>query len=309
MNSLEIKLKESNLETLWVVIYYYVDEFYQQVKQLVNRPGPRPQLSDSEVLTICIVGQMMSDSESAWYRYVRKNHSNEFPNLIERSRYHRRCKDLSQLQEIIRQMLVDRLGANQQRWHIMDSVPIPVCIYARASRNMRFCEEFAVDNSSLYGYCASKKESIYGFKLHLMVSSEGIPVHFVLAPAAPHDVSLAPEVLESYRQGITIGFDKGYVGLHKKLLRLEDYNLIVQQRNNQKEQLSKEEKSFLRQFRSIVETTNSLLSEQFNLQYTRAKSKRGLIHRVTAKIMSLTFAIFLNFLMGEPLLHVKQLIF
>ena len=73
MEKLEIKLKESNLETLWVVIYYYVDELYQQVKHLVKRPGSRPKLSDSEVLTICIVGQMMSNSESAWYRYVRKS--------------------------------------------------------------------------------------------------------------------------------------------------------------------------------------------------------------------------------------------
>ena len=129
--------------------------------------------------------------------------------------------------EVMRQVLVSWMGMDNEDWHLMDSMPLPVCLRARAGRNMRFCEEFRVDNGLLYGYCASKKLKIYGFKLHLMVTRQGIPVHYVLAPAAHHDVAVAPDIIETYRKNIGIGFDKGYIGLAKRLQRPENFKLVI----------------------------------------------------------------------------------
>lgn len=309
-NALEINLKESDLETFFTVCFYYLDEIYQPIKFLVQRPGPIPSFADIEVITLNVIGQMITDSEKAWHRFVRKNYLHLFPQLISRSRYHRRSKNLQQLTEVMRQILVKTLGMDAKEWHLMDSMPLQVCVRARASRNMRFCEEFEVDNKLLYGYCASKDIKIYGFKLHLIVTLQGIPVHYVVAPAAHHDVEVAPDLVETYQQGIGIGTDKGYIGLAKKLRNPENFRLIIPPRDNQKENpLSKEEKWFLKKYRKVVETTNSLLCEQFNMQYTRAKSRWGLQNRVIAKLTGLTFAAYLNFLAGEPLLHVKELIF
>jgi len=307
--TLEIKLKDSDLETFLTVCFYYLDEIYQPIKHLVSRRGPIPEFSDIEIITLNVVGQMFTDSEKAWHRYVRKNYLHLFPKLISRCRYHRRSKNLQQLTEVMRQHLVHHLGVHLEDWHLMDSMPLPVCIRARASRNMRFCEEFQVDNKFLYGFCASKNIKIYGFKLHLIVTKQGIPVHYVLAPAAHHDVEVAPDLVQTYRQSITIGSDKGYVGLEKKLQHPENLNLIIPPRGNQENKLTKEEKCFLAKYRKIVETTNSLLTEQFNIQYSRAKSKWGLTNRIIAKLTALTFSAFLNFLMDEPLLHIKELIF
>lgn len=273
-NTLEINLKESNLETFFTVCFYYLDEIYQPIKYLVSRPGTKPNFTDIEVITLNVVGQMISDSEKAWHRFVRKNYLHLFPQLISRSRYHRRSKNLQQLTEIMRQILVKAIGMDKKEWHLMDSMPLQVCVRARASRNLRFCEEFEVDNRLLYGYCASKDMKIYGFKLHLIVTLQGIPVHYVVAPAAHHDVAVAPDLVETYQQGIGIGTDKGYIGLAKKLKNPENFRLIIPPRDNQKgNQLNKEEKSFLKKYRKVVETTNSLLCEQFNMQYTRAKSR------------------------------------
>ena len=196
-----------------------------------------------------------------------------------------------------------------QKWHIMDSLPVPVCIYARASRNKQFASNFGVDNYHLYGHCAAKKEDIYGFKLHLIVTTQGIPAHYVLAPAAHHDVNIAPELIESYRKNILTMGDKGYVGLKEKLTCPEDYQLIIQKRENQREQNTPTEKKFLGVFRKTIETTNSLLAGQFNIQFTRAKSAWGLQNRIIAKLIALTFAIYLNFMAKLPLLQVKNLIF
>jgi len=308
-NALEIKLKEADMETLILVCFFFVDEIYQQIQHLVVRSGPKPEFSDSEVITLKLVEQMVTDSEKAWHRFVQKNYLSLFPKLISRSRYHRRSKDLQQLTEVIRQILVNQMGMNTEIWHLADSMPVPVCVYARASRNSRFCEEFQIENRSLYGYCASKQEKVYGFKLHLMVTVQGIPVHYVLAPASFHDVDVAPDLLETYRQNIGLGTDKGYIGLEKRLQNPQAYELIIPPRKNQENKLDKAQKWFLAKYRKIVETTNGLLAGQFNIQFTRAKSKRGLQTRIVAKLTALTLAVYLNFLMNEPLLHIKELVF
>lgn len=69
--------------------------------------------------------------------------------------------------------------------------------------------------------------------MHLIINPhQCIPVQYVLAPASHHDVSVAPELLESFRTRISVGTDKGYVGLHKKLQRPQDIHLIVKPRDN-----------------------------------------------------------------------------
>ncbi len=92
---------------------------------------------------------MFTDSEKAWHRFVKKNYLPLFPELISCSRYHRRSKNLQQLTEVMRQILVESFGMYLEGWHLMDSMPLPVCARARAGRNMRFCEEFEVDNKLL----------------------------------------------------------------------------------------------------------------------------------------------------------------
>lgn len=96
-------LKDLNLPDFLTVSYFVIDELYKQIEYLASRPGPVPTFSDSEVICLNLVGQMVCDSEKAWHRMVKKNYLRLFPKLLERSRYHRRCKDLQQITEIIRQ--------------------------------------------------------------------------------------------------------------------------------------------------------------------------------------------------------------
>jgi hypothetical protein len=307
--SVKDNYKNLNLEDFITVVYCLVDNLYHQISYNLSRPGDKPQFSDSEVITLNLIGQMVSDSENGWYRFVKKNYLHLFPQLLERSRYHRRCKDSQQMTEFIRKIMINLMGLDRHEFHLMDSIPVPVCVYARASRNMRFSEDFGIDNSDLYGYCASKEEKIYGFKLHVLETVQGVPVHYVLAPASEHDVVLAPELVESYRPQIVIGGDKGYVGLDKRLTHSSDFKLIIAKRRNQKEQNTVEEKFFLKKFRRIIETSYSQLAGQFNLQFTRGRSKWGLQNRIIAKLTAFTMAIYINFLAEEPGLEVKGLVF
>ena len=208
----------------------------------------------------------------------------------------------------MRHMLLCELGITRQIWYIMDSMPLPVCGYSRAGRQHNLATGFGITHQQMYGYCAAKAEAFYGFRLHLMVTTDGVIAHFVVAPAGHHDVTIAPELLESYRQQIIVGADKGYVGLTKRLEMATDYQLVIQQRDNQLPNTA-EEKLFLARFRKIIETTNAQLSEQFQMQYCRAKSAWGLMNRVVNKLTAHTLAVFLNALAERPLLSIKSLIF
>jgi len=148
-----------------------------------------------------------------------------------------------------------------------------------------------------------------GFKLHLLVTLEGIPVTFVLAPARPHDVTLVKDVLDGFYY-LIVGGDKGYVGqeLADELLEKQGIKLVSKRRKNQKIQNSPEEKYFLGKCRKMIETVNSILTEQFHLAKHRTRTLWGLISRIISKMTSLTFAIFLNRLFGEPLLQVKHIV-
>jgi hypothetical protein len=308
IESLKDTLENGTLEDMLTVSFFYVDEFYQKVAYLVERPGPKPAFSDSEVITLTLINHMVTDSETAFYDFVKRNYKRLFPQLIERSRWHRRSKSLFKLTNLIRQMLLVHLGVDRHMWYIMDSMPIPVCGYTRAGRQHNLAAEFAITHAQMYGHCAAKKEDFYGFRLHLMVTTEGIPAHFVVAAASHHDVVIGPELLETYRQQIVVGADKGYVGLGKRLDDSPDYHLVIQRRDNQLPNTA-EEQLFLATYRKVVETTNSQLSEQFHMQYSRAKSAWGLMSRVLHKLTAHTFAIFLNHLAGRPLLSIKSLIF
>ncbi|WP_412034779.1 transposase [Tissierella pigra] len=59
---------------------------------------------------------------------------------------------------------------------IVDSIPSHVCKFDITP----FHKYFKVD--ATYGYCTSKKETYYGFKLHTLTTVDGYVIDFVLTP-------------------------------------------------------------------------------------------------------------------------------
>src|SRR5712692_4316888 len=95
-DTIKVDVNQANLEMVFTITYTLTDDVYKEIvpPAVENRPGPEPHLSDSEVITISLVGEMVLDSETAWVHFVQKNYRPLFPQLNERSRFHRRNKDL-----------------------------------------------------------------------------------------------------------------------------------------------------------------------------------------------------------------------
>ena len=65
--------------------------------------------------------------------------------------------------------------------HIVDGFPITTAHFKRAKKSQNFKGEAG------YGYCASKSETYYGFKGHLLVNGQGNITNFTFTEAAGNE--------------------------------------------------------------------------------------------------------------------------
>jgi Transposase DDE domain len=197
-------------EDLCTTVYVLLDELYQaHVQPFDHRPGPRAAFTESELLTITVVAELIGlDEETAILGYLRRNHASLFPLLPDRSRYNRRRRALGEaLNRIRRQVLswlLTLLPADERPLALIDSLPIPVVGFHHARG------EHAWKGWATYGYNASKQQIIDGFKLHLVTTAAGLIVDFVLAPAHLTDSTFTTQLLRDKYHLLVLG-DKGYI--------------------------------------------------------------------------------------------------
>lgn len=289
-------------------VYVVTDEVYQRVVAPYDtRPGPRAGFTESELLTVSIVAELVGlEAETRCLAYLRRNHPGLFPLLPERSRYNRRRRQLAEAANRIRGAVMERLWwvleAEGADLCAIDSVPVPVVGFHHARHDHRWYGE------AEYGRVASKKQTSYGFKLHLLVSASGLILDFALVAANEADGTLAEQLLID-KAGLTVLGDKGYVNapLHQLLAWRNGVTVLTPRRRNQKQQLPEVLTRAINEARQIVETVNSQLVNQFALQRNRAKSVGGLATRVAAKLAAHTLGLYLNFHAGRPLLALMDL--
>ena len=293
---------------LCTYVYVIVDELYQLVvAPHDHRPGYRSEFSDSEVITLTLVAELSGrDEEQAFLAYVKRNHRALFPRLPERSRYNRRRRALTEatnrMRRALMQLVLGQLPPEGRESCVIDSLPVPVvgCHHARGSHRWY--------GEASYGYVASKKQTIFGYKLHLLITHSGLLLDCVLAPAHHADGALT-EQLPIDKQWLTVLGDKAYLNaaLQDRLLWRNDLVLLTPTRANQRRQHPAALTRAIAPFRQIVETLNSQLAEQFHVECNKAKSVAGLCARIQAKLAAHTLGLYLNCLLGRPLLHLKDL--
>ena len=290
---------------LWM--YVVIDDLWQHLAPLFGRPGPAPDCSDSELITMTLVGACRGwdvETELVGYWHERRD---LFPVVPERSRFNRRRRNLMPAINTLRVLVVQLLDLAQDRYCAIDSLPIPAIQFHLVPGASR---EWAAHGAS-FGKVITKKQTIFGYKLHLLITLNGIILDFILAPAHQTDVVVGEELLLNHRDRIVLG-DKGYISaeLARTLAATNNVALLTIPRQNQQRQLPPE---VVRQFnaqRQIIETVNGQLSEQFGIARHHAHSFWGLCARLYSKLAAHTLSIYLNRLLGEPnVLQLKPLAF
>jgi IS5 family transposase len=300
----------TDLKDFITVIYVLIDDIYQETipAHIKERPNIKDTiLSDSEIITISIVGELLTiDSEKAWLGFCGRNLRGLFPKSCHRTRFNRTRRVLHAVINGIRKQLTCIIGYPNESIRIIDSIPIPVCKFGRA----HFHKSFKVD--AAYGYCASKKETYYGFKLHVLTTVDGYVTDFVLTPANIDDREAVWELVESYNH-ITILGDKRYINkyLSPDLKTEKGIQLIFMKRDNAKNPHTKWLRQHVFKLRRRIETTFSQLTDQLNNNKVLLKSLLGLVTRLRTKILAHNLCYSINKILGNNinLGHIKELIF
>src|SRR4051812_4912542 len=124
-------------DTVLTTVYVIVDTLYQELiaadKPL--RRGHRPEMSDSEVLTLTLLGQWVGTSERHLLRHARTHWSGYFPRLLSQSAFNRRARDLAGVLVHLIPAMADRLACTAGPYEVIDGVPLPLARIARGTRH------------------------------------------------------------------------------------------------------------------------------------------------------------------------------
>lgn len=173
-----------DLDTFLVTVYTEVDTLYQAelAPMVPDRPGPDPRMSDSEVLTLVLVGQWRGSSERALLRWARQHLCAFFPVILSQSAFNRRVRRLGPVLTRLMLVLADVLEAADSPYQIVDTTPVPLARQCRGERHRLF----AADEAAM-GRGGSDRRYYYGCSLLLAVAADGPITGFVLAPADTQD--------------------------------------------------------------------------------------------------------------------------
>ncbi|MCD6030630.1 MAG: transposase family protein [Thermomicrobiales bacterium] len=190
---------------LWT--YCLVDELWVQIAPRCRRPGPTPVCSDAELVTMALVGECCgwdqeTETVSRW-----RQHRDLFPPQPSRTRCNRRRRALQGAINELRRLILGRLDLAADRQCVIDSLPIPVITFHLVPGANR--AEWQA-HEARFGKVSSKKLTIFGYKLYLLVARNGLILDFVLAPANVVELQVGAELLEEPSDLDAIG-DKAYV--------------------------------------------------------------------------------------------------
>jgi len=182
--------------TLVTALYCTIDDLYREqfAHRKPVRPGRRPELSDSEVLTLMVLAQWRADrSEQAFLAYATTHLRAYFPRLLHQSAFNRRARDLMgvlcAMGPAIRRHAIAILNLPLPAYEVLDGVPVPLMRRCRGIQHRLFRDEAAI------GRGGSDREWYYGVKLLGAVDAYGFLSGFVVGPANTEERWLAEALL------------------------------------------------------------------------------------------------------------------
>lgn len=288
-------------------MYVIIDDLWKQIAPLFDRPGPAPLCSDSELLALALIGECRGwDIETELLSHFR-DYRHLFPVQPTQSRFNRRRRQLMRAFQVLRQLVLRMLDLAQDRQCVIDSLPVPVVQFHLVPGSTGNWDV----HGAAFGKVTSKKQTIYGYKLHLLVTFSGVILDFHLAPANATDLQVGVELLSQHTDLSVLG-DKAYISAAEaaELGGRNRVRLTTLPRRNQKQQLPPAVARAINSARQIIETVNGQLAEQFHVETNHAHTFWGLCARLFTKLTAHTLCIYLNRLLGNPhWLRIKALAF
>ena len=294
-----------SLEEFIIWVYCWVDENTAEIlgEGKLRRRGCKPALSDTEVITMEIVGEFLSlDTNKSIWSYFKIHWGGCFPRLGSSSNFAKQANYLWHVKQLLQEKLTAKQTTNSQ-CYIVDGFPMPTAHFKRSQQSKNFKGEAG------YGFCASKSETYYGFKGHLLVDIEGNIAGFTLTEAAGSERDAVWELMAHKNDRLLLG-DKGYLSsqLSHDLYREQGITLETPVRHNMDDNLDKETRTFLNKKRRLIETVIGQLSGQFSIEKVWARKNWTLAGRLSRKILAHGLGMLANIQLNNKPLQLEKVI-
>jgi hypothetical protein len=281
-------------EEALTVLFCLIDDAYALLNPHARRYESLKRLSDSEVIALALFQQLRGvESERSFLRDAQRFFSHLFPGVVglHPSSLHRRVRKLRRFLEPLRRGVVRELVGDPETL-IVDSTLLSVLHPRQVRQSAGFWGAAWVRWGSF---------SVYGVKLHLICSTNRVPISYELTPANVAEVRLTEELLAS--AGLL-----GGEGLARRLFGDLAYRSeALEEALAETGILLMTERSCQHGKRQQVEIALASLKREFRLGETLASTLVGLATRIAAKVTAYTYGFFVNRVLGRPQGHIKEL--
>jgi hypothetical protein len=206
------------------------------------------------------------------------------------SSFHRRVRKLRRFLEVLRRDVLSEMVGDPETL-LVDSTLLSVLHPRQVSQGSGFPGGAWVRWGSF---------SVYGVKLHLLCSTNRVPISYELTPANIADISLTEELINEAALGEGVArrllADLAYSSEDLREALAEVDILLATERSERR-----------RGVRQQVEIALSSLKRVFGLGETLATTLTGLATRIAAKITAYTYAFVVNRILGRPQGRIKEL--
>jgi len=273
-----------NLNDFIVNVFCKTDDFMKKYfpERTLRRRGPTPQLADSEVLTMEIIGEIIGlETDKAIFEFFKRFYIDYFPKLSCRVTFARQS---AKLWAVKQQLFMDIGEKFQDTIVVLDSFPIHVCRFIRARGSKLF------KGIARYGKELGN-QTFYGFRLHVKINSIGMIQSFDLTAANVHDIHMVEELTDGDR-GLLLA-DRAYLSqpLKKQLLEDQGLELSVPTKYGEPTELNPKQLRFRKRVRRLIETVGNQLTNNLHMKKIWARDLWHLTNRICRKILAHTFCV------------------
>jgi Transposase DDE domain len=279
-------ITEAKWSDIVLVWYMLIDDAYRALERehgAWRQRGPAPTFHDSEVITVgLLIDTFFGGNEELGLAFLRQYEPSLFPHLPSNGHFNERRTRLGPLIDQVRHWLTaqEALIDPQDFLRLIDSAPIFVATYGRGGDNQTLA------GHEYFGVATSHGAKVFGLRLSLTTTDAQVVDEWMLAPAAPHDSTTLPAMLEGYDGFVFLADGAYHNPTNEPVLRKHHNVVLAPPRRDSHQPWPAPLRQIVSRIRRRIESALNVLATVFHIEHPLARSLSGIISRISSRLLA-----------------------